>query len=137
MVYDGDQVLVQDRINRNWPGVTFPGGHVEDGEAFTESVIREVFEETGLKIENPVLCGIKSWPIGKRKLYIVLFFKTNKYSGTLKSSEEGKVFWIKRNTLHQYKLASDFTEMVEIFEREDKSEFCYKQTKDGLKKVFY
>lgn len=137
MVYDGDKILVQDRVNQNWPGVTFPGGHVEEGESFTESVIREVYEETGLKIESPVLCGIKCWPTGKRKKYIVLFFKTDKYSGQLQSSDEGKVFWIKREDLQNYELASDFAQMVEIFERDDKSEFCYKQTKDGLIKEIY
>ena len=51
MVYDGEgNILVQDRKNPNWKGITFPGGHVEEGESFTESVIREVWEETGLNI---------------------------------------------------------------------------------------
>ena len=32
MVYDDKgNVLVQDRIDPQWPGVTFPGGHVEHG----------------------------------------------------------------------------------------------------------
>ena len=36
MVYDGEgNMLVQDRLNPEWPGVTFPGGHVEPGESFT------------------------------------------------------------------------------------------------------
>jgi 8-oxo-dGTP diphosphatase len=42
----------------NWPGVAFPGGHVEKGESFTDTVIREVQEETGLTISSPRLCGI-------------------------------------------------------------------------------
>jgi 8-oxo-dGTP diphosphatase len=46
MIYDGDYILVQDRCSADWPGVTFPGGHVEHGESFVESVKREVFEET-------------------------------------------------------------------------------------------
>ena len=41
MVYDGNQILVQDRMNPNWPGITFPGGHIEPKESFVESVIRE------------------------------------------------------------------------------------------------
>ena len=62
MVSDGNgNILVQDRKNPDWPGITFPGGHVEPGESFTDSVIREVFEETGLTIENPVLCGVKQF----------------------------------------------------------------------------
>ena len=32
MVYDGEgNILVQDRLDPEWPGVTFPGGHVEPG----------------------------------------------------------------------------------------------------------
>ena len=42
MVRDGDRVLVIDRKKEDWPGITFPGGHVEAGESFTEAVIREV-----------------------------------------------------------------------------------------------
>ena len=37
----GSKVLVQDRTDPNWPGVAFPGGHVEKGESFTDAVIRE------------------------------------------------------------------------------------------------
>lgn len=29
MICDGTKILVQDRVNKDWPGVTFPGGHVE------------------------------------------------------------------------------------------------------------
>ena len=35
MVYDDKgNVLVQDKIDENWGGLTFPGGHVEKGESF-------------------------------------------------------------------------------------------------------
>lgn len=46
-----------DKVSGNYQGTTFPGGHVERNETFTESVIREVSEETGLVIEDPKLCG--------------------------------------------------------------------------------
>ncbi len=93
MIYGDDgNVIVQEKVNKRWGGITFPGGHVEKRESFVDSVIREVKEETGLDIKNPKLCGIKWWEVSKNKRYIVLLFKTNKYSGTLKSSVEGKVY---------------------------------------------
>ena len=50
MIYDNDgNVVVQDKINKSWGGITFPGGHIEKQESFVDSVVREVKEETGLK----------------------------------------------------------------------------------------
>ena len=52
LVYKGDQILVQNRKKNSWPGITFPGGHIEENESFVESTIREIKEETGLTISN-------------------------------------------------------------------------------------
>ena len=126
MVYDGaGNILVQDRADPDWPGLCFPGGHVEPGESFVESVIREVWEETGLTIENPILCGTKQFQTDEGARYVVLFYKTNRYSGQLKSSDEGEVFWIPRTDLHKYTLCDDFPDMVRVFEEDDLSEFYY------------
>ena len=35
MIYDDNgNILIQNRQNKDWPGITFPGGHVEKGESF-------------------------------------------------------------------------------------------------------
>ena len=61
MVSDGcGNVLMQRRLDPNWPGLVFPGGHVEPGESFVDSVIREVREETGVKSVRPVTEDIYS-----------------------------------------------------------------------------
>ncbi len=125
MVYDKDKILVQERTDKNWPGLCFPGGHVEHGESFVEAVKREVLEETGLTIENPKLCGVKQFQTKNDERYVVLFFKTNHYSGKLTSSEEGNVFWISRDQLSEYHLADDFESMIRVFEDENLNEFYY------------
>lgn len=119
MVYDNQgNILVEDRLDPDWPGVTFPGGHVEPGESFTQSVIREVWEETGLMIEAPELCGVKQFPEDDGTRYIVFLYKANRFSGELRSSEEGKVFWIKRSELENYRLPVNFDQMIQVFEDE-------------------
>lgn len=126
MVSDGNgHVLVQQRIGGSWAGIAFPGGHVEPGESFTRSVIREVMEETGYIIEHPRLCGIKQFPLEDGGRYIVLLYKADRFQGTLCSSEEGNVFWLRRDEMQKCNLAPDMLEMLELFEDDTKSEFYY------------
>lgn len=122
---DAGNILVQDRIDPEWGGICFPGGHVEPGESFVESVIREVYEETGLTIENPILCGSKQFQTKDNARYVVLFYKTNCFSGTLRSSEEGEMLWIPRADLSKYRLAPDFEAMLQVMESDRLSEFYY------------
>ncbi len=116
MIRNGDKVLVQNRVNPNWPGFTFPGGHVEPRESFVESVIREVREETGLTIWDVQLCGIKQWTSKDGSYrYLVLFYKTSSFSGELTSSEEGDVFWMTVEELKKAPKPVGFSEMLEVF----------------------
>ena len=134
MVYDdAGNILVQDRVDPSWPVLCCPGGHIEPGESFVESVIREVWEETGLTIENPILCGTKQFQTKNGERYVVFFYKTNRFSGNLCSSNEGEVFWIPRKDLAQYTLVDDFMDMVRVFENDDLSEFYYYKENDQWK----
>lgn len=128
MIYNGGRVLVENRTNPDWPGITFPGGHVEKGESFTDAVIREVYEETGLKIFFPRLCGIKDWTEDDGSRYMVLFYKTDKFSGELVSSDEGEVFWTELSELKSLDLAEGMDKQLEVFLNDDLSEdFFYKE----------
>ena len=126
MVRDGNRVLVIDRKKEDWPGITFPGGHVEVGESFTEAVIREVKEETGLRIVSPQMCGMKDW-VEDGIRYVVLFYKTEKFEGDLISSEEGEVWWEDLKELPNRNLSLEMEDMLRIFLEEDLSEFFYYQ----------
>ena len=101
MIKNGDRVLVQDRVSPDWPGITFPGGHVERGESFVDAVIREVKEETGLTISKPQLCGIKDWYDDEDYRYSSYFTRPNTLlvSPNLQTKERfgGKILKISHN----------------------------------------
>ena len=128
-------VLVQNKKgDRTWHGWNFPGGHVEQGEFVTPSVIREVREETGLAIENPKLCGIKEFrkeQDGKR--FIVFLYAASRFSGELRSSAEGDVFWYPLSELKRSKeLADGFSEMLPVFTSDEISEVFYTKNWDTV-----
>lgn len=124
LIYRGDEILLQNRIKKDWRGYTLPGGHVEKGESITKSVIREMKEETGLDIYEPRLCGVKQFPIDDGR-YVVFLYKTDKFEGELASSDEGKVEWVKRSEIDKIDTVSDFTEMLRVFDEDALSEFQY------------
>lgn len=131
LIYDKNKLLVVDRKKNDWPGLTFPGGHIEKDENFNDSIIREVKEETGLTIKNPVLCGIEEFKTKTEDRYLMFYYKTNKFTGKIKSSNEGEVFWIDRNNLNKYKLSLDLKRILKIMESDNLSELIYYHDKNG------
>lgn len=118
MIYDkkNNKILVQDRI-KSWKGVSFPGGHIEDGESIVESTIREVKEETGLNISNLEPCGIIYWyndETGAK--YFIFNFRTEVFTGDLlEKTDEGNVFWVDKDDLLKLNLADGFKERLPMF----------------------
>ena len=133
LVEDGNKILLQNRIKKDWQGYTLPGGHVEKGESFVDAVIREMKEETGLDIKNPKLVGVKQFPI-KYGRYVVFLFKTNEYSGKLVSSDEGKMEWIEYDKLKSISTVDDFEELLKVMNSDNLCEFQY-VVKDDIWKV--
>ena len=42
LIQDGDRILLQNRVKKDWEGYTLPGGHVEPGESFVDAVKRNL-----------------------------------------------------------------------------------------------
>lgn len=137
MVTDGaGNVVIQDRVDPDWPGVTFPGGHVEKGEPFTDAVIREVFEETGLTVSGLQLCGIKDWTRDDGTRYMVLLYKTCHFAGTLTSSDEGEVRWVPLRELPGMRLADGMDVMLRLFLEEELSEqFFHRENGEWIEEL--
>lgn len=54
-----------------------------------------------------------------------MFYKTDKFDGEIKSSDEGKVYWIELEKMKTMKLANDMQDMLKIFLNDELSEFYY------------
>ena len=124
LITDGDRMLLQNRVKKDWQGYTLPGGHVEPGESFVDAVVREMKEETGLDIKNPRLVGVKQFPI-KEGRYVVFLFKTTDYSGTVVSSDEGQMEWVECSRLPEINTVDDFAELLRVMNDPALTEFQY------------
>ena len=133
-----NKVVLQNRSpeKTHWSGNAFPGGPLEEGESLVESVIREVYEETGLTIADPKLVAVKDWSLDDGGRYIVFCYKATEFTGQLRSSEEGEVSWVEKDQLEQLDLSYDMLPLLEVMEDPDLSEFYYrKRTDDDWEKL--
>lgn len=116
MLYKDDgSFLVINRLKQDWPGINFPGGHVEFDEDIPSSVRREMKEETGLDVKNIEFVSYYEWNIKEeRKRHLCLLFRSKDFTGELKSSSEGEIFFLKKEDLINYPLSTDFDKILEI-----------------------
>jgi len=104
---DGQTLMVyrnkkpNDMHEGKWNGL---GGKFEAGETPEECVIREIFEESGLSIYNPKLCGLLLFPNFKGDDWYVFVFTASDFSGELIDSPEGRLEWIEDSRLSSLNL---------------------------------
>jgi len=89
----------------HWNGF---GGKVLEGETIDECVEREVFEEAGVKIENPIKVGIIEFAFqNNQEVLEVHIYRTEKFSGEPIESEEMLPRWFLVNEIPFEKMWSD------------------------------
>ena len=114
LIRNGNMILVQNRTKKDWPGLTLPGGKVEKDESVYQSVLREVYEETGLRLLSAKDVGYIEWLIdGDRHLCIL--FESESYEGELKSNDEGEILFIDIKDLYRYQFSTDFDKILDIY----------------------
>lgn len=96
-----------------------PGGRVELGQKFDESLLREIKEETGLNVEigKPFFVN-ESYPTvrGENWQIIRIFFECNSKSKDVILSEDHSEFiWIKAKEYQKYNLIENLIPVFESF----------------------
>ena len=85
-------VLAINRNSRKHPQYKadwgLPGGRIDDGETAKEAAIRELFEETGVVALPRDVVSLNE------DLDTETFWLKVEYTGEIRDSEEGDVFWI-------------------------------------------
>ena len=91
------RIKKQNDINKDkWIGV---GGHFEDFESPDECLVREVFEETGLKLNSYQFRGIVTFvshDSGEKMYEYMCLYTSSDFSGTMIDCDEGKLEWVKK-----------------------------------------
>lgn len=81
------------------------GGKTNFGEDISLSCIREVSEETGLRIGKPVLRGvIKTILDGKDSSWILFVYTVNEFEGELVNCDEGELCWVDVEAIYSQNL---------------------------------
>lgn len=100
----------------------FPGGKVDQGESFDQALIREVYEETQLKISLEHVVGISEQNLHLiRAVHIIMSGKIIEGNLTLSSEHEGYA-WVFFENLDKYELADWLDDFVNNQETVESSE---------------
>src|SRR5512144_2978931 len=75
-----------------WNGL---GGKLEPGETPEECAMREIFEESGLRVHHPQLKGLLTFPhFARDEDWYAFLFVCEEFEGELIDSPEGNLQWI-------------------------------------------
>ena len=92
------RVKKENDLNKDkWVGI---GGKFEDKESPEECNKREVFEETGLTLNQTRYCGIVTFVSDKWETEYMHIFHSNSFSGTVKECDEGNLEWVDIKALY-------------------------------------
>ena len=86
-------------INKDkWVGI---GGHFEEDESPEECLLREVSEETGLKLLNYRLRGIITFISDRWQTEYMFLYTADRFEGEVGSCDEGNLEWVDKARVYE------------------------------------
>jgi 8-oxo-dGTP diphosphatase len=83
------------------------GGHIEKGEDVISAARRELYEESGLKIDDLRLCGTALVDAGKETGIGIYVIKGDYSGGQIRESNEGQLDWVRIDEISQIPIVED------------------------------
>jgi 8-oxo-dGTP diphosphatase len=121
IIVEKERVLLVKRGHAPLAGEwSIPGGVLELGEALEEAVVREAWEETGLRVETEGLLGVYNRVLrdaDERTLYhyVLIDFLCHRVSGEPQASgDAAEVRWFSRNEIGTLSLPKDTAEVIRL-----------------------
>ena len=106
-------------INRkkSWKGMAFPGGHLENGESLVDCAIREIWEETGLRINTVQYKGnVLFFNTKTQEKHMICNYLCEDFEGVLKHCcNEGILTWVEVDEFRKMPLAEGMELRFDLF----------------------
>jgi 8-oxo-dGTP diphosphatase len=120
VILDGGRVLLVERGNEPLAGCwSLPGGAVEAGERLEDALIREVFEETGLRVTINIIATVfeRIMPDAAGKCeyhYVLIDFYCAVEGGELRAGDDSRrVDWFDIDSLDSLRMTDGTREVIE------------------------
>lgn len=104
-VQTADSILLLRRKREPFTGYwTAPGGKLREGESPRDALLRELYEETQLRVEEAHLRLIASETGPDHYCWLLFGFAVYGWSGVLGRTEEGQLAWVRKDRLDQVQI---------------------------------
>jgi len=103
---DGRVLLAQRPTGRAMAGLwEFPGGKVEAGERPEQTLIRELGEELGIRVDEPCIAPLTFASHGYPEFHLLMpLYVCRRWEGIVTAREGQKLAWVRPDRLRDYEM---------------------------------